>query len=167
MTPWTPSRCSQWNQSEALGFRPPLSLEPRPGAPWPWNGVTHLGLPALYGNGGCARQTSRLGESYCLTHPCPPGEVQGSLKWTKRYRVWGRTPASTKAHWKKHDCSFLRSWDLFDFWVHIHTCRELADASFMFTEVHKMSHRDILAQVGGNHAGLRLKFGKKTHPTRP
>ena len=68
-------------QSEADAVPLPKP-DPRPGAPWPWNGVregagtqaTHLGLPASYGNGGCARQTSGLGESYCLTHPRPPSQ---------------------------------------------------------------------------------------------
>ena len=106
--PYHYRRCSQLNQSEALCFRPPLSLEPPARCPLAleWcrergRDPGHTPRPAW-----CARQTSGLGESYCLTHPCPPGEVQGSLKWTKRYRVWGRTPASTKAHWKKHAAAF-------------------------------------------------------------
>ena len=38
---------------------------------WPWETRGHSGVLAA------------TGESYCLTHPCPPGEVQGSLKQTK------------------------------------------------------------------------------------
>ena len=80
---------------------------------------THLGLPASFANGGCARQTFGLGESYCLTHPCPPGEAQGILKLTTRYRVWGRTPASIKAHSEK-DCVQQFALLGYFFWVHIH-----------------------------------------------
>ena len=57
--------------------------------PCPWH------LDTYQGTLGCL---AGMGESYCLTHPCPPGEAQGILKLTKRYRVWGRTPASIKAH---------------------------------------------------------------------
>ena len=56
---------------------------PRPGALWLWKGDAggaHVQeLPASFGNGGCARQTFGLGESYCLTHPLSPGEAQGTL----------------------------------------------------------------------------------------
>ena len=67
-----------------------------------WGGIrgTHLGLPASFGNGGCARQTFGLGESYCLTHPCPPGEAEGILKLTKRYSL-GEDPSINQSALEK------------------------------------------------------------------
>ena len=82
-----------------------MGCPPDPGTYWPWEDQGTPGVGQRWAN-----PTAFF------------GEVQGTLKLTKRYRVWGRTPASTKAQWKKPACSFLRSWDLFDFWVHKTKC---------------------------------------------
>ena len=77
-------------------------------AHWPWEDQGTFGCLAVEG------------ESYCLTHPCPPGEDQGSLEnWPKDTGSGGGPQHQPKRIGKSLLAAFLRSWDLFDFWVHM------------------------------------------------
>ena len=73
---------------------PTLSPGTLTGACWLWEARGHSGVAA------------ETGESYCLTHPCPPWRSPGQFEMDQTIQGLGRTPASTKAHGKSMPAAF-------------------------------------------------------------
>ena len=117
------------------------------GAHWPWEDQGTIGCLAVEG------------ESYCLTHPCPPGEDQGSLKTDQKIQGLGEDPSINQSALEKGLlAAFWCSWDLFDFWVHIQVGTiKLPFSTFFFTAHLAPLGRPDFIDLGGAREPVVLR----------